>query len=53
MRIAIYARVSTVNHGQDAGMQTREMRQFTEARGWTFAGQRRWTARREVETIAP
>ena len=36
-RGAIYARVSTTNHGQDAGMQTREMRQFTEARGWTMA----------------
>jgi DNA invertase Pin-like site-specific DNA recombinase len=36
-RVAIYARVSTTNHGQDAGMQTREMRQFAEARGWTLA----------------
>ena len=36
-RVAIYARVSTLNHGQDAGLQTREMRQFAEARGWTFA----------------
>jgi DNA invertase Pin-like site-specific DNA recombinase len=37
MKVAIYARVSTLNHGQDAGMQTREMRQFTDARGWTLA----------------
>ena len=37
MKVAIYARVSTTNHGQDAGMQTREMHQFTEARGWTLA----------------
>jgi DNA invertase Pin-like site-specific DNA recombinase len=36
-RVAIYARVSTTNHGQDAGMQTREMRQFTGARRWTLA----------------
>ena len=36
-RVAIYARVSTTNHGQDAGMQTSEMRQFAEARGWTLA----------------
>ena len=36
-RLAIYARVSTVNHGQDAGLQTREMRQFAEARGWKLA----------------
>jgi DNA invertase Pin-like site-specific DNA recombinase len=36
-RVAIYARVSTTNHGQDAGMQTREMREFAEARRWTMA----------------
>jgi Resolvase, N terminal domain len=36
-RVAIYARVSTVNHGQDVTMQTRELRQFAEARGWHFA----------------
>lgn len=36
-KVAVYARVSTTNHGQDAGMQTREMRQFTDARGWTLA----------------
>jgi DNA invertase Pin-like site-specific DNA recombinase len=33
-KVAIYARVSTVNHGQDATFQTRELRQFAEARGW-------------------
>src|SRR5438309_10758320 len=38
-RVAIYARVSTVNHGQDAGLQTRELRQFAEARGWTIASE--------------
>jgi DNA invertase Pin-like site-specific DNA recombinase len=37
--VAIYARVSTTNHGQDFGMQTRELRQFAEARGWTVAGE--------------
>jgi hypothetical protein len=36
-RVAIYARVSTVNHGQDVSMQTRELRQFAEARGWPVA----------------
>jgi DNA invertase Pin-like site-specific DNA recombinase len=36
-KVAIYARVSTTNHGQDAGLQTREMRQFAEARGWQLA----------------
>jgi DNA invertase Pin-like site-specific DNA recombinase len=34
MKVAIYARVSTTNHGQDAGLQTREQHQFAEARGW-------------------
>src|SRR6201987_2673854 len=37
IRVAIYARVSTVNHGQDVSMQTRELRQFAEARGWHVA----------------
>jgi len=26
-RVAIYARVSTTNHGQDVSLQTRELRQ--------------------------
>jgi DNA invertase Pin-like site-specific DNA recombinase len=34
IRLAIYARVSTTNHGQDATMQTRELEQFAQARGW-------------------
>ena len=34
MRAAIYARVSTNNHGQDVGLQTRELEQFAAARGW-------------------
>jgi DNA invertase Pin-like site-specific DNA recombinase len=38
-RVAIYARVSTINHGQDVGLQTRELRQFAEARGWIVAGE--------------
>jgi DNA invertase Pin-like site-specific DNA recombinase len=38
-RVAIYARVSTTNHGQDVGLQTRELRQFAEARGWSVAGE--------------
>jgi DNA invertase Pin-like site-specific DNA recombinase len=38
-RVAIYARVSTTNHGQDVGLQTRELRQFAEARGWAVAGE--------------
>jgi DNA invertase Pin-like site-specific DNA recombinase len=33
-RAAIYARVSTTNHGQDVTLQTRELEQFAQARGW-------------------
>jgi DNA invertase Pin-like site-specific DNA recombinase len=33
-RVAIYARVSTTNHGQDVTTQTRDLEQFAEARGW-------------------
>jgi DNA invertase Pin-like site-specific DNA recombinase len=39
IRVAIYARVSTLNHGQDVNMQTRELRQFAAARGWEVAGE--------------
>jgi DNA invertase Pin-like site-specific DNA recombinase len=35
MRVAIYARVSTANNGQDPNMQTRELREYAERRGWT------------------
>jgi DNA invertase Pin-like site-specific DNA recombinase len=38
-RVAVYARVSTTNYGQDVSMQTRELHQFAEARGWTIAGE--------------
>src|SRR6202166_2409795 len=33
-RVAIYGRVSTTNHGQDVSMQTRDLEQFGQARGW-------------------
>ncbi|SRR5258708_354865 len=39
MKAAIYARVSTTNHGQDVTMQTRELREYCERRGWTVAGE--------------
>ena len=39
MRAAIYARVSTANNGQDPTMQTRELREYCERRGWTVAGE--------------
>jgi len=38
-RVAIYARVSTVNHRQDVSMQTRELHQFAEVRRWNVAGE--------------
>jgi DNA invertase Pin-like site-specific DNA recombinase len=39
MRVAIYARVSTANNGQDPTMQTRELREYAERRGWALAGE--------------
>src|SRR5271169_3814510 len=33
-RVAIYGRVSTTNHGQDVTLQTRELEEFAQARGW-------------------
>src|SRR6202163_200403 len=39
MKAAIYARVSTTNHGQDASMQTRELREYCERRGFEIAGE--------------
>jgi DNA invertase Pin-like site-specific DNA recombinase len=37
MRAALYARVSTSNNnGQDPTMQTRELGEFCERRGWTL-----------------
>ena len=34
MKVAIYARVSPANNGQDPSMQTRELREYAERRGW-------------------
>jgi len=39
VRAAIYARVSTANNGQDPSMQTRELREYCERRGWQIAGE--------------
>jgi DNA invertase Pin-like site-specific DNA recombinase len=36
MKAAIYARVSTANNGQDPRMQTRDLDEFCERRGWTL-----------------
>jgi DNA invertase Pin-like site-specific DNA recombinase len=38
MRAAIYARVSK-NNGQDPGMQTRELREHCQRRGWEIEGE--------------
>jgi DNA invertase Pin-like site-specific DNA recombinase len=39
VRVAIYARVSTSNNGQDPGMQTRELREYCKRRGWKVSGE--------------
>jgi DNA invertase Pin-like site-specific DNA recombinase len=39
MKVAIYARVSTANNGQDPTMQTRELREYADRRGWKLAGE--------------
>jgi DNA invertase Pin-like site-specific DNA recombinase len=39
VRAALYARVSTANNGQDPTMQTRELREYCERRGWKLGGE--------------
>jgi DNA invertase Pin-like site-specific DNA recombinase len=39
MRAAIYARVSTAHNGQDPALQTRELREYCQRRGWEVAGE--------------
>lgn len=39
IRVALYARVSTSNHGQDVTLQTRELKEFIAHRGWQLAGE--------------
>lgn len=39
LRVALYARVSTTNHGQDVGLQVDELRQAATQRGWSVAGE--------------
>ena len=38
-RVAIYARVSTANNGQDPTMQTRELHEYCIRRGWRVLGE--------------
>ncbi len=35
MQIGLYARVSTIDKGQDTELQLRDLRRYSEARGWT------------------
>lgn len=39
MRTALYARVSTLNNGQDVSMQTREFQEFCASRHWSVVDQ--------------
>lgn len=39
VRAALYARVSTLHHGQDVGLQMDELRQAAVQRGWTVFGE--------------
>jgi DNA invertase Pin-like site-specific DNA recombinase len=39
MRVAIYARVSTIGNGQSPEMQLRELREYVTRRGWELAGE--------------
>ena len=39
MKIALYARVSTNDKGQDPEMQLRELREYCQRRGWIIAGE--------------
>jgi DNA invertase Pin-like site-specific DNA recombinase len=36
MRVALYTRVSTSGKGQDTEVQARELREYSERRGWTI-----------------
>lgn len=39
MKVAVYARVSTIGHGQSCDMQLLELRHYAQARGWEIAGE--------------
>jgi len=39
MKTALYARVSTLDKGQDPQMQLRELREYCQRRGWTVTGE--------------
>jgi len=39
MRVGLYARVSTMNNGQNPEMQLRELREYSERRGWEIVSE--------------
>lgn len=39
MKVGLYARVSTLDKGQDTEVQLRDLRSYAEARGWIIAGE--------------
>lgn len=39
MKTALYARISTSNHGQDTEVQLRELREYCARRGWEIASE--------------
>ncbi len=39
MKVALYARVSTSDKGQDPEMQLRELREYCQRRGWVIVGE--------------
>jgi hypothetical protein len=39
MRVAIYARISTIGNGRSPEMQLREFREYVARRGWELAGE--------------
>jgi len=39
VRVALYARVSTADKGQDPEMQLRELREYCESRSWFVGGE--------------
>ena len=39
MRVALYARVSTADKGQDPRVQTLELQEYCQRRGWSVAGE--------------
>lgn len=53
LRAAIYARVSTVNNRQDPTMQTRELREYGERRGWNVVAEYVIWGFRDRRTVVP